>query len=87
MGVGKIMVRITVDEDLRKKFLNFTKDFELCDENGKILARLQSVRSDSSDEQWEFLTPEVSDEEIQRRLKADEPTLTTSEVIEHLRSL
>jgi len=87
MGAGKIMVRITVDEELRKKFLNFTKDFELCDENGKILARLQSVRSDSSDEQWEFLTPEVSDEEIQRRLKADEPTLTTSEVIEHLRSL
>ena len=81
------MVRITVDDELRKKFLNFIDDVELCDETGRVLARFQRSTPWSDPDQWEPITPEISQEEIERRLKAGGPTYTTAEVLEKLSKL
>jgi len=81
------MVRITVDDELRKKFFNFTEDIELCDETGRVVARLQSVTHGAASAQWEPLTPEPDRQEIERRLQKNEPTYSTEEVVSHLRSL
>ncbi len=34
------MTRIVVDEALRTRFHNFAEPFELCDESGRVLARV-----------------------------------------------
>ncbi len=82
------MVRITVDNELRKKLLDFTEDVEICDDTGEVLARVQRIMPWMvPDEEWEPLTPEISPEEIQRRLKEGGPTFTTEEVLEQLRKL
>src|SRR4051794_37364608 len=36
------MIRITADEELRSKLLNFTQQLEICDEDGYVLARVQA---------------------------------------------
>jgi hypothetical protein len=81
------MVRITVDDELRKKFLDFSDDIELCDESGRVLARFQRSTPWSDPDQWEPITPEVSQEEIERRFAAGGPTFTTAQVIEMLSNL
>jgi len=78
------MVRITVDSELRKKFLDFTDDIELCDESGRVLARFQRSTPWSDPDQWEPIAPEVSQREIERRLAAGGATYTTAQVIEML---
>jgi hypothetical protein len=58
---------------------------EPCDESGRLLGEFVPKRLDLS--RWEPVTPEISDEELQRRLNSDEKRYTTTEVIKHLESL
>jgi hypothetical protein len=81
------MIRITVDEELRKKFRDFKQDVELCDETGRVLGRFQISAPWTDPDQWEPLTPEISQEEIERRLAEGGATFTTAQVIEHLSKL
>lgn len=81
------MKRISIDDELRQKLLNFTEDVELCDEYGNVLARVVSSAPWADPGPWVPLTPEISPEEIQRRLNLNEPTYTTEQVIEKLRTL
>jgi hypothetical protein len=81
------MVRITVDDELREKFHNFTEDVEICDEDGRVLARFQPSTPWTDPDQWEPLTPDISQEEIERRLASDGPRYTTAQVIEKLSKL
>ncbi len=81
------MVRITADEELRKKLLDFTEDIELCDEQGRILALVHRLSPPSDPSLWVPMTPEISQEEIERRLESHEKTYTTDEVIEYLEKL
>ena len=81
------MKRITVDDDLKEKLLGFDEDIELCDQEGYVLARVKPSTPWNDPDNWVLLTPEITPEEIQRRLTTDEPTFTTQEVIEKLRSM
>lgn len=81
------MKRISIDEELRRKLLNLDNDLELCDEEGKVLARVVRSTPGTDLDSWVPLTPEISPEEIQRRLNSNEPRYTTEQVIAKLRSL
>lgn len=81
------MVRIVADEELRKKLLDFAEDVEICDENGNILAQVKRSLPKDDPSQWIPITPEITDEEIQRSLDSYEKTYTTDEVIEFLEKL
>mgnify|MGYP001363872885 CR=1 FL=1 len=77
------MTRIVVDEELRSKLLNFTKPVDLCDESGRVLARVMP-RLDLSN--YGPKEPPISEEELSRREKSDK-WYTTEQVLEHLRRL
>lgn len=77
------MVRITIDEELKKQILEAGEQVELCDASGHLVGRLDSSQR-IPDEAWEDLE-ELTDEEIQRRCNEPGPRYTTQEVIEHLR--
>lgn len=81
------MLRITVNDVLRKTFGDFREDVELCDENGQVLGRFQVSAPWTDPDQWEPLTPEITQEEIERRLAEGGPTYTTAQVIEYLSKL
>jgi hypothetical protein len=77
------MTRIVIDEALRNKLLNFTKPLELCDESGRVLARVIPTSDMSKYNPWE---PPISNEELSRREKSDK-WYTTKQVLAHLRNL
>jgi hypothetical protein len=81
------MIRITVDEYLRKKFGDFKQDVELYDEGGRVLGRFQISAPWTDPDQWEPLTPEISQEEVERRLAEGGATYTTAQLIEKLSKL
>ena len=78
------MERIIVDADLLQKLKQLTFPLELCDARGHVLARVLPV-FDPSD--WEAVTPEVSEEELDMREQANEKRFTTAEAIAYLESL
>jgi hypothetical protein len=81
------MLRIKVDDELRKRFGDFKQDVELCDEDGRVLGRFQISAPWTDPDQWEPLTPEITQEEIERRLTEGGATYTTAQVIEKLSKL
>ncbi|MBW3540666.1 MAG: hypothetical protein KY476_10375 [Planctomycetes bacterium] len=79
------MERISVDdENLREKLIAARGVVELYEGNGRPLGWFDRI--DPAE-----LEPQVSDEEIERRIREAEAnpasTFTTAEVLEHLRSL
>lgn len=81
------MVRIKANNEIRKLFGDFTEDFEICDDSGRVLARVQRSTPWTDPDQWERLTPEITAEELKRRRTSNEPRYTTQEVIEYLNNL
>jgi hypothetical protein len=79
------MTRITIDDELRKKLLNFSQDIELCDDQGLVIARVQRSTPLSDPENWVELTPPISEEELQAALNSQEPGISTAELKEYLR--
>jgi hypothetical protein len=78
------MTRIIVDNALRTKLQDLTEPLELCDESGRILARvLPTVDSDL----YEGLEPRISQEELRRRRENKGQGYTTAQVLAHLESL
>ena len=77
------MTRIIVDETLRSKLHNLVHPLELCDDTGRILARLIP----ELDPSLYNLEPQISHEEFLRRLHANEKSYTTAEVLAHLEKL
>lgn len=80
------MIRITVDNELREKLLNFTDDVEICDPSGNLLARVRACAPWSDPDQWEPVEP-PSPEDVQRSLNSGGRNYTTAEVLEILRKL
>jgi hypothetical protein len=78
------MTRIVVDVALRSKLQNLTEPLELCDESGRVLARVTPTRDLS---EYEPLEPQISDEELVRRSQSNEKTFTTAEVLAYLEKL
>jgi hypothetical protein len=77
------MTRVVLDASLREKLHQLIQPLELCDEDGKVLARLTPVYSAS---EYGPLEPQISDEEIQRRIKSDK-WHTTAQVLTHLNGM
>jgi hypothetical protein len=77
------MTQVILDAPLRNKLHNLTEPLELCDESGRILARVLPVLDES---QYERAEPPISAEELQRR-KASTEWYTTAEVLAYLDTL
>jgi hypothetical protein len=77
------MVKVVVDAVLRGRLRNFSEPVELCDEAGRVLARVLPLPDLSEYEPWE---PPISEEELQRREQSDK-WYTTEQVLAHLKSL
>jgi hypothetical protein len=76
------MTRIVADESLRAKFSNFAGPVEVCDDAGRVIARLFPVLDPS---EWEPVEPQISPEELQRRREG--PDYSTAEVLAFLENL
>ena len=78
------MTRIILDADLRNKLLNLSQPLELCDESGRVLARLLPAIDSFA---YEGLEPQITKEELQRRKQHKGKTYTTAEVLAYLEKL
>jgi hypothetical protein len=79
------MTRITADADLRSKLLNFSRDLEICDEEGRVMARVQCSAPWNDPDNWEQLTPDITDEEWERIRQTKDYGVTTQELLDHLK--
>jgi hypothetical protein len=77
------MIQITIDEAMSNKLYNLCQVVELCDPSGRVLGQFMP-KVDISE--WEPVTPDVSEEELDRRERSTE-WYTTEEVIKYLRDL
>ena len=77
------MTQVILDRTLRTQLHNLTEPLELCDESGRLLARVVPVLDES---QYEPVEPQVSTEELQRRRESTE-WYSTAEVLAYLDEL
>lgn len=77
------MKSVPVDDVLRSKLENLTVPLAICDESGRVLARVVP-QADLSD--YELTEPRISVEELRRRKNSDQ-WYTTAQVLDHLRDL
>jgi len=77
------MTQIVLDPVLRSKLPDLSQPLELCDELGKVVARVIPVLDPSQYEPVE--PPLLSVEELQRRRQ--EPDYSTAEVLAYLEKL
>lgn len=78
------MTKIVVDDLLRQRLQDFARALELCDDSGRVLARLTPVYDPN---EYGPLDPPISEEELDRRSKSNERRYTTDEVLRHLEQL
>jgi hypothetical protein len=81
------MTRVTIDNETRKKLLNCATPLELCDEAGIVLAKLTPSTPSSDSENWIDLTPDLTDDEIQRAIDGGEETYSTEELINEIKKM
>jgi hypothetical protein len=62
--MNQAMTRIVIDSEVREKLHNLTAPLELCDEAGRVLARLTPAMSSL---QCDGFEPQISPEELLRR--------------------
>jgi hypothetical protein len=75
------MTRVILDPAMREKLHNLAQPLEICDEAGRILARLTPVYDPR---EYGPLEPQVSEQELRRREQSNEKRYTTAEVLAHL---
>ena len=78
------MTRVAVDAALASKLHDLGSVVELCDPSGRVLGRFIPAVDLS---EWEALSPEISEEELNRREQSNEKRYTTAEVLAHLEKL
>ena len=76
------MTQVILDATLRGKLRDLRENLELCDESGKVLARVTPVLDESL---YEPVEVHLSAEELERR--RHEPEFSTGEVLKHLEQL
>jgi hypothetical protein len=77
------MTQIIVDAAMRSKLHDLRQPLELCDESGRVLARIVPTISPSGSQPKE--PPPLSKEEMQRRMQ--EVDFSTTEVLAFLEKL
>lgn len=75
------MTRVVVTDALRSLLPDLSQPLELCDEGGRVLARILPAMDAA---QYEDLEPRISREEMRRRKQNKNKTYTTAEVLAHL---
>jgi hypothetical protein len=78
------MTRVLLDATLRSKLYNLSQPLELCDDAGRVVGRVFPAPDLS---QYHPLEPQVSEEELDRRERANEKRYSTAEVLAHLEKL
>ena len=78
------MTQIILDAGVSNKLTGVIHPVELCDPSGRVLGRF--VPSIDLSE-WEPLSPDISEEELDRRANSKEKRYTTAEVLAHLEKL
>jgi hypothetical protein len=78
------MTRVTIDADLERKLLGFSREIELCDKQGRVVARVKPAI-----EAFEFdpLMPLASTEELDRLSRSSEKRYSTQEMLDYLEKL
>ncbi len=79
------MIRITIDDEQKKKLLDADGIVELYDETGQMVGRAEPLPQKIEDPRSLF--PELTAEEIDRRCNEPGPWLTTEELLQGLREL
>ena len=77
------MTRITVDPALSSQLNELGQIVELCAPSGKVLGKFVPLIDLS---EWEYISPDVSEEELDRREQEAE-FYTTAEVLAYLEKL
>ncbi len=77
------MTRIVVDAALKQRFQNFVRPIELCDEHGRVLARMTPVADDVT---CEPLTPDIDEATLRRRAEVGRVRLDAAEVAARMES-
>ena len=77
------MTQITLDATLSGTLHSLGQAVELCDPSGKVLGRFVPLIDLS---EWEPVTPEAGEEELDRREQSTE-WYSTEEVLAHLKNL
>lgn len=75
------MTQIVVDVNLSTQLHNLSKTVELCDPSGQVLGRFVPLIDLT---EWEPLSPDISEEELERRMKSSEKRYSTTEVLAYL---
>lgn len=78
------MTRVIVDQAMLNQLHNLSQPLELCDESGRVLARVTPILDLS---QYEPLEPQISEEELRRREQCKGKTYTTAEVLAYLKKM
>jgi hypothetical protein len=78
------MNQITLDPTLSKQLHGLAQVVELCDPSGHVLGRFVPVIDLA---EWEPLSPEVSEDELDRRAQSKEKRFSTADVLAHLETL
>ncbi len=78
------MTQIVLDMNTAAKLQQLAEPADLCDPSGNVVGRFVPPLIDLT--KWEPITPDVSEEELDRREQSDE-WYTTEEVLAHLEKL
>ncbi len=78
------MTQIILDAALASKLNDLKCPAELCDPSGHVVGRFVPAFDLS---EWEPVSDDISEEELQRRLRSDEKRYSTAEVLAHLEKL
>ncbi len=78
------VTQILLDDVLRSKLRDLAGPLELCDDSGRVVARVFPTADLSG---YEPREPQVTEEELDRRERANEKRYTTAEVLADLEKL
>jgi len=78
------MTQIILDTALASRLHAMGQPVELCDPSGRVVGRFVPLIDLS---QWQPVTPDITEEELQQRLQSPEKRYTTQEVLAYLERL
>lgn len=75
------MTQIFLDASVSSQLHNLTQPVELCDSSGRVLGRFIPMIDMS---EWEPISPDISEEELDQRAKSNQKRYSTAEVLARL---
>jgi hypothetical protein len=81
------MTRVMVDAEMRKKLLGCTTLLELCDESGDVVAKLIPCVREIDPNEWIDLTPDLTDEELEKEIESGDEGYSTQEIIDEIKRI